>query len=409
MSRTCALLVLIIAQALPLTTSAAPGNGDANAPSAQPLKAGAQTKSTARDSGTIEFGGYIEGYYGHNFGNPSNGITDFRAFDSRHNALMLLNAALTTDWRSSRGYGRLTLQVGTTADTYYGSEIKDMGAAGTGAHSFDVFKTIQEAYAGTLIGEKKDVKVEAGVFLSPIGPESMAIKDQWTLSRSNLFFAFPYFHLGVRTHIPVGENTTATMAVYNGWDSILDKNDQKTINLALHHVFSDSVELDVQYFMGVERERGAKEGAPLRHLLDAWVKIHVNPRFSLLLDVDTGFERGDLGTSMWFSGGIWTRFQLGNELFLATQSDFLHEIRGDDGDGNKASWIFFPTDWVSSHAVCLERRFGDFAAAKLEYRHDQAASPLYFRGQVKRDLIGGADLANTDNQQTLTLALTSWF
>jgi hypothetical protein len=386
----------------------APVTKDATAKAAPDDKSAAQTKSTPGDSGAIDFGGYIEGYYGYNLGNPSNGITDFRAFDSRHNAVMLLNAVLATDWRSTRGYGRLALQFGTTADTYYGSEVEDFGAAGTGAHSFDVFKTIQEAYAGALFGPNSDVKVEAGVFLSPIGPENMAIKDQWTLSRSNLFFAFPFFHLGVRMIVPAGENTNVTVGAYNGWDSILDKNDQKTINVAVHHIFSNEVELDAQYFAGVERERGAAEGAPIRHLLDVWVKFHIHPRVQILLDFDGGFENGEMGMSNWLSGGVWTRWHLASEVYLATQSDFLTETRGNKGS-KTASYIFFPTDWVSSHALCLEKRFGDFAAAKIEVRHDSAASNLYFKGQVRTDLTTGAFLANTRQQQTVTLALTSWF
>ena len=404
-----ALATLVAGAAVAQTTEGNAYKGDSasksNAPDDKPS---AQTNTTASDSESVRFSGYIEGYYGWNFGDPSNGITDFRAFDSRHNAVMLLNASLAADWTAKQGYGRLSLQVGTTADTYYASEISDDGSAGTGGHNPDIFKAIQEAYAGTQVGKGSPVKIEAGVFLSPIGPENMAIKDQWNLSRSNLFYAFPFFHLGVRTIVPIGDNSTVTLSVFNGWDSILDKNDQKTIALAFHHIFASDIEVDVQYFVGVERARGAAEGAPLRHLVDAWVKLPLHPRFWILLDFDGGFEAGDLGTSSWLSGGLWTRWQVADEVFLATQSDFLTETRGQK-DGKTASWIFFPTDWISSHSLCLEKRFGDFASAKLEFRQDMAASPLYFKGQVQTDLISNAYIANADSQQTLTLALTSWF
>ena len=40
--------------------------------------------------------------------------------------------------------------------------------------------------------------IEGGIFLSPVGPEGMAIKDQWNWSRSNLFFGLPFYHTGLK-------------------------------------------------------------------------------------------------------------------------------------------------------------------------------------------------------------------
>jgi len=52
---------------------------------------------------------------GLNFNNPSNGITNFRGFDNRHNTFSLSNVALDATWDHENLVGRLTLQVGHTA------------------------------------------------------------------------------------------------------------------------------------------------------------------------------------------------------------------------------------------------------------------------------------------------------
>ncbi len=364
----------------------------------------ATTKDPKR---VITVGGYAEGYYGWNLGQPGNGITNFRAFDTRHNSFTLLNAVLSADWTARGGYGRVALQVGTSADTYYGAEVSDAGASGAGPHNHEVFKHVQEAYAGAAFADDL-VRVEAGLMLSPIGPESMAIKDHWTLSRSNLYYAFPFYHLGARAHVAVSDATQITLGVYNGWDGLLDKNHQKTVSLAVHHKLSDDVEFDVQYFTGVERPANAPEGTPIRHLVDAWVKARLSKSFAIIFDVDVGMEDGDLGRSGWASAGLWTRLQVAETTYVSTQSDFMREWRGAK-DGKRASAIFWPVEWVTSHALCVEQHVGSFAAMKLEYRFDKAGGNMYFAGAVEKDSISHNWIENADSQQTITLALTSWF
>src|SRR5690242_4032496 len=67
-------------------------------------------------------GAYGEAYYEWNFRDPSNGITNFRGFDNRHDSFTISNVALDAQWDYERIVGRLTLQVGSTPSTYYLAE-----------------------------------------------------------------------------------------------------------------------------------------------------------------------------------------------------------------------------------------------------------------------------------------------
>ena len=63
--------------------------------------------------------GYVEAYYAYNLNRPSNGITNFRGFDNRHNTFSLSNVALGANFEAGPIGGRLILQIGSTPSTYY--------------------------------------------------------------------------------------------------------------------------------------------------------------------------------------------------------------------------------------------------------------------------------------------------
>ena len=107
------------------------------APEVTPATADAGTvlPTPATDTAPNPFvlGGYAEALYQWNFNDPSNGITNFRGFDNRHNTFTLSNVALDAAWDHAGLVGRVTLQVGHTPSTYYLSEPSAPGASGANA------------------------------------------------------------------------------------------------------------------------------------------------------------------------------------------------------------------------------------------------------------------------------------
>jgi hypothetical protein len=90
--------------------------------------------------------GYVEAYYAYNFNRPSNGITNFRDFDNRHNTFTLSNAVLGTSWEAGPISGKVLAQVGSTPSTYYLGEPALGGASGANATGPDLWKYLQEAW-----------------------------------------------------------------------------------------------------------------------------------------------------------------------------------------------------------------------------------------------------------------------
>ena len=81
-----------------------------------------------------------------------------------------------------------------------------------------------------------------------------------------------------------------------------------------------------------------------------------------------------------------------------------------NGSGTAAPIFWGGAGWVSELTASVEIKPTDFLAGFVEYRHDQAESPSYFRGSV----VGSGTplapfVANSKTQDTVTVGATSWF
>ena len=346
-------------------------------------------------AGRFTFAGTVEAFYQWNFNQPSDGVTAFRGFDNRHNTFTIANAVLDARWDFKRVVGRLALQVGHTPSSYYLAEPGFGGGAGTNATGMEVWKYLQQANVGYSFDIGRGVLVDAGIFLSPIGPEAIQVKDNWNFSRSNLFFGLPYYHTGVRVAVPLSERWTVTLAGFNGWNSVVDNNDGKSVMLQATYTVEGKLAASFLYFGGVERPRGAPEGQPWRHLLDAHVTWVTGPRLSLLWHLDAGAEPNALGLSGWLAAALYGRVTVLDWFFVTARADvFLEQTP------SGASSLFWAAPWMASQTLTLEAKPHPQVSARLEYRHDEAGGPVFSTRNGP---------LTAPRQDTLTLGMTTWF
>jgi hypothetical protein len=357
---------------------------------------------TAADA--YDLSGYVEAFYQWNFNDPSNGLTAWRGFDNRHNTFTISNAVVDLQWDYENVVGRVALQVGHTPSSYFLAEPGLSGAAGVNATSAELWKYVQQGFVGYRFPVHRGVLVQAGLFLSPIGPEGIAVRDNWNWSRSTLFFALPYYHTGVRASASLTERWAVTVAAYNGWNSVVDNNPEKSLSVQATFAVPEKVAASFLYFGGVERPRGASEGRAWRHLLDAHVTWLVTKAVSLLAHASGGLEPNALGTAAWVGAALSGRLEVRPWLFLAVRGDVLHEQVPSGG-----SPIFFGLPFVASGTATVDVRPHPRVSFRLEYRRDQASAPIYFRGQVEGDGQGTPWVPSRTAQDTLTLGATTWF
>jgi hypothetical protein len=355
----------------------------------------------AEEGPKITLAGYLETFYELHFQNPSNQITSLRGFDNRSRTFTLSNVAL--DAKGERGplTGRVVLQIGHTPSAYYLAEPALPGSPGVNATSSELWKYVQTATLA--IKAPREVVVEAGLFLSPIGLEAIAVKDNWNWSRSNLFFGLPFYHTGAVISRPLGGGWTGKLHVYNGWNSVTDNNNTPSVALSAGYS-KDTTIAQVLYFGGNERATGAIEGEPWRHLFDACAQHSLTDELAVLAQVDVGFESNDIGTSSWYAFALSAKYTLSPELYVAARGDYFHETVPAG-----ASAIFWPTEWIGSGTATLAYQPFAGASIRLEYRHDQAKTDAFYGGNVDGDGVMMPFVFDRDSQDTITLGATAWF
>ncbi|MDP1918967.1 MAG: outer membrane beta-barrel protein [Myxococcales bacterium] len=346
-------------------------------------------------AGKFTFAGTVEAFYQWNFNQPSDQVTAFRGFDNRHNTFTIANAVLDARWDFKQVVGRLALQIGHTPSTYYLAEPGFGPGAGTNATGIELWKYLQQANVGYSFDIGRGVLVDTGIFLSPIGPEAMQVKDNWNFSRSNLFYGLPYYHTGVRVSVPLSDRWTVTVAGFNGWNSVVDGNDGKSLMAQGTYTIEGKLAASFLYFGGPERPRGAAEGQPWRHLVDAHVTWITGPRFSLLVHANAGAEPNARGLSGWVAGALYGRVTLTDWLFVAGRADVFVEQTP-----TGAASIFWAAPWMASQTLTVEAKPHPQVSARLEYRHDEAGGPVF---STRNGPLTGP------RQDTLTLGLTTWF
>lgn len=356
--------------------------------------------------------GYVEAHYAHNFNRPSNGITNYRGFDNRHNSFTLANAALGANADYGPVTARLILQIGSTPSTYYLGEPTLAGAGGANASSAELWKYLQEANVSWKAPAGRGLLLQMGLFPSPIGYEVFAVKDNWNYSRSNLFFGLPYYHTGLRATYEWTDELSTTLSIFNGWNTVVDSNEEKSLQTNVTYKVPSKLLVQVLYFGGVERPSGARpEGPYWRHHVDAFAQYDATTWLSLAGQADYGWEPNRIGMARWVAGALYARIKPVERVYVALRGDRFHEHLATDGGGRSSAPIFWGgVEWVSSATATLDVRPSDHLSARLEYRHDMADTPLYFGRNVQGDGSTTAPyVANARTQDTLLLGATAWF
>lgn len=375
----------------------------------EPVAAAQTTEAPSAPPIRFEAHGYAEIYTQVNFNLPSNSITNYRGFDNRHATFMISNVAVDLAARTQDNVfgGRLILQVGSTPDSYYMSEPLGLGAGGASSLNAHVWKYVQQAFLTfrPRINQAQPLSIEAGLFMSPFGPEAMSIKDNWNWSYSNLFVGLPFYHFGGRVNYAPHPRWTLTFGLWNGWNNILDNNVGKSFHIQAMYTVENRITWSLSYFTGIERSNGAAEGQPWRHAFDSYLTLHPSNWLSLQVHTNGGFEPHIFGISAWIAGALYLRIRPVSWLYLAARGDFFYEHVP-----SGASSIYWPVAWLSSGTFTIDARPVSFASLRLEYRYDAASGPLFFRGMVMGDGSPARPfIPNATDQQTLTLGLTGWF
>ncbi|HWG59879.1 MAG TPA: outer membrane beta-barrel protein [Candidatus Acidoferrales bacterium] len=309
------------------------------------------------------YGGFVDLGYMLDFNHPANHLFRNRGTTPRVNELDLNMAGLylNKDASAKSRFGmELLLQAG--------QDSKEFGFSATapnlpGAHWLSQLGRANVSYLAPV---GRGLTVQAGIFNSLIGYESLYAKDNFTYTRSWGADYSPYLMMGVNATYPFTNKLTGTLFVINGYFHLAHPNNSPSFGGQIAYQATEQLALKETLFYGPQQSNTALEY--WRFFTDSIAEWKEKP-------VTTAFEY-QAGTENLAAGGnprvFWTAAQL--PVHWAVKGPWSVTVRPEillDPDGRMTE----SRQFVKAVTITLEYRVPcrwTNTIARLEYRFDDS-------------------------------------
>lgn len=169
-----------------------------------------------------------------------------RTFANEKNSVILNNGNLHFDRTADNLPGFVVdLDFGKTGDvvnnaTYFGRKNNGVPITGNGTDFFDA----AQFYLTYTVPVGSGIKIKAGRFVTLAGAEVIKVYNNWNynVTDSILFgFAIPFTHTGIMSSYAFNDQVSLDLGVVNGWDTLVDNNDGKSIHSGLTLAFDPHI------------------------------------------------------------------------------------------------------------------------------------------------------------------------
>jgi len=357
----------------------------AQAPAAASAPAAAPTWSV----GSIDFSGFLDGYFSYNANRPSNSANgqtnDLYNFDDKTDQFNLAAADLTINHNPD--------PIGVHADIIFGRT----NALIHSASEKDTDSYIEQAYISYTPAKTHGSELDFGQFVTSAGAETIPAKDNWNYSRSLLFaWAIPYYHFGLRTSTPITKTWTAGLQVVNGWNNVVANNGGVTVGLTSAFT-KPKYSWTLNYYTGPENQDTQKG---YRNLIDTTLLLTPAAKFNAYINYDYGQNRtpastaGELITPAasdhWSGIAFAAHAQATAKMALTGRYEYFNDNAGYSTGTSQNLQEFTGT---------YEYKWAEGLLSRVEYRRDWSNAAFFHKG----------DTNMVDSQSTLTVALIAFF
>jgi len=311
----------------------------------------------------IEVTGFVDLYYTYDFNRPvdhANWFTGVGTSARRDNEFAINLAQVDFVMAPAPVGFHLAAGYGTALDVVHGAEA-------------EAWRNLVQASIQYQTGVGRGLYIEAGVFPSHIGFETLQSKDNWNYTRSWLGEFSPYYQTGVKVACPFGKHWSTQVHILNGWQMIADNNRGKTLGWQFAYA-ADTVSLSFNGLVGPEL---TDDDHDLRALIDTVAVWRATTDWTFALSFDLGGqEQPSGGDARWEGVGLYARLAPpGSRTALALRAEYY-----DDEDGA----ISGTPQILREFTATLEVRPVDHLILKIEGRYDRSSADV-FAGDAVRD------------------------
>lgn len=391
------------------------------------MSAWGQTNATVDAGGaqrglTVTPSGALEVLYSFSLAQPGNEVNAYRLNEGRDRAFTVSMLMLALDMVWGPVSAHTAVQYGQVSETYYLSEPALRGGGTVADTSPSVWSHLQEAYLSVTW---RRLKFEGGVFLSPVGPESMVTNGgnntlpgadapnaaNSQVSRGFNFYGLPYYHTGARVTVDLGRGFSLRLWGINGWNSIGADNNGTPTGIVNLQYAARRFAASALVMVGAERPTGAPEGQRPRWMWDSWVQWHPHRVLAFVGQFNAGFERNAFGVSSWLAASLAARWHPSVRFYVAARGEFFPEWSASSPLGAATPIFWGGASSVASATLTVAWRPLPQALVRLEYRQDwSSGQPRFYRGDVVGDgSVTSPFVPSSFSQGTVTLAANIWF
>lgn len=260
---------------------------------------------------SIEFSGYIDGYYSYDFSDVNNLKTKpFQYNYARHNEFSINIALLKASISYQNVYAKIALQAGTYVRDNYGNT-----------------NLFNEAYLGVYLDKNQKTSVEAGILPSYIGFETATSHSNLTTTRSLQAENSPYYMTGLKFNQQWSEKLFFSAMFSNGWQLIdrVSKKALPTFGTQLQYKKSDRELFNWSTFIG---DYYQEDYLRTRYFSDLYWDKQWNDKWRTIASFDLGFQKKfeSADFSSWWSSTIITKYSISKRWDVAYRNEYFSDI-----------------------------------------------------------------------------------
>lgn len=274
----------------------------------------------------FELSGYIDVFYGYDFNKPQFTRQPFLYQYNRHNTVNLDLGLIRLDVENDKYHGRIALQAGTYPSDNYASEPI-------------LYRSINEAYLGFAANKKGNIWIDAGIFGSHLGFESVIGVDNLVLSRSMAVEGSPYFLSGVKMTHKINKKWQYLLVVSNGWQRIhrVPGNNMPSGGSQLVYTPSEKVTVNWSTFVTTDDPDSTRR---MMYFNDFYIKIDWNEKWHSIIGSDYGVRQEVKGSSAldnWYNASFITQYKFNEDWSTSFRVEYFNDHKNvivNTGSGN---------------------------------------------------------------------------
>lgn len=311
---------------------------------------------------------YFELYYSYDFSNPQNHERpDFLYSYKRHNEVNLnlgyIKASLNgADYRANLGF---------MAGNYAQYNLADEPA---------LLQQLYEANAGIRINKKRQLWLDAGVFPSHLGFESVVGKDGWTLTRAMCADNSPYYESGLRISTePLNSKWYAALYYLNGWQHMQRPDGNNTPAFGSQISFRPDPDwlLNWSTFAGNDFPDSLRRW---RYFSNLYAIGQISPKLGITVGFDLGAQQAatySTNYQLWYTPILLLRCTTGKNsviVFGAEYYDDRHEVLVNTMTaGGFQNW---------GYSINYDLKIGNYFLCRVEARMFNSKDEIFTRNNL---------------------------